>query len=333
MLSILVTIPARLPLGSPSSDSSLAVFYSRLCSWWRGTRTIRLGTFAALVNTIPSLVLVRHRGFSIFRCIMPVKRRTLPCFIDPGSCCLIIYSAKVAELARRGAEFGVMMPSLTINMAGVRARKRKMVDGEVRLHLELYKASGAELIMGEARFIAQKTVEVRSTDGTTRVLSGDQVFLNLGTHAAIPDVPGLKAAKPMTHVEALELDRVPEHLVVLGVGFVGLELAQAMRRFGSRVTILERGRQLIAQEDPDVAEEILRVFQEDGIDVLFDTDLLGVEGLSGQGITLHLRDLRGERTLKGSDLLVAAGRIPNTQGMGLEKTGVEVDEGWLYPSE
>jgi Pyridine nucleotide-disulphide oxidoreductase len=111
------------------------------------------------------------------------------------------------------------MPSVTVNMAGVRARKRKMVDGEVRLHLELYKASGAELIMGEAHFIAQKTVEVRSTDGTTRVLSGDQVFLNLGTHAAIPDVPGLKAAKPMTHVEALELDRVPEHLVVLGGGF------------------------------------------------------------------------------------------------------------------
>jgi pyruvate/2-oxoglutarate dehydrogenase complex dihydrolipoamide dehydrogenase (E3) component len=156
----------------------------------------------------------------------------------PNIACLpsknIIYSAKVAELARRGDEFGVMMPSVTINMAGVRARKRKMVDGEVRLHLELYKASGAELIMGEARFIAQKTVEVRSTDGTTRVLSGDQVFLNLGTHAAIPDVPGLKAAKPMTHVEALELDRLPEHLVVLGGGFVGLELAQAMRRFGSR---------------------------------------------------------------------------------------------------
>ena len=248
----------------------------------------------------------------------------------PNIACLpsknVIYSAKVAELARRGAEFGVMMPSVTVNMAGVRARKRKMVDGEVRLHLELYKASGAELIMGEAHFIAQKTVEVTSTDGTTRVLSGDQVFLNVGTHAAIPDVPGLKAAKPMTHVEALELDRLPDHLVVLGGGFVGLELAQAMRRFGSRVTIVQRGRRLIAQEDPDVAEEILRVFQEDGIDVLFDTDLLGVEGLSGQGITLRLRDLRGERTLKGSDLLVAVGRIPNTQGMGLEKTGVEVDE-------
>jgi pyruvate/2-oxoglutarate dehydrogenase complex dihydrolipoamide dehydrogenase (E3) component len=248
----------------------------------------------------------------------------------PNIACLpsknIIYSAKVAQLARHGAEFGVMMPSMSINMAGVRARKRKMVDGEVSLHLELYKASGAELIMGEAHFVGQKTVEVRSNDGTTRVLSGDQVFLNLGTHATIPDVPGLKAAKPMTHVEALELDRVPEHFVVLGGGFVGLELAQAMRRFGSRVTIIERGPQLVAREDPDVSEEILHVFQEDGIDVLFNTDLLGVEGLSGQGITLRVRDLTGERALKGSDLLVAVGRIPNTHGIGLEKTGVEVDE-------
>jgi pyruvate/2-oxoglutarate dehydrogenase complex dihydrolipoamide dehydrogenase (E3) component len=256
----------------------------------------------------------------------------------PNIACLpsknVIYSAKVAELARCGEEFGVMMPSVTINMAGVRARKRKMVDSEVRLHLELYKASGAQLIMGEAHFIAQKTVEVRSTDGSIRVLSGDQVFLNLGTHAAIPDVPGLKAAKPMTHVEALELDRLPEHLFVLGGGFVGLELAQAMRRFGSRVTILEHGQQLIAREDPDVAEEILRVFREDSIDVLFNTDLLGVEGLSGQAITMRVRDLRGERTLKGSDLLVAVGRIPNTQGMGLEKTGVEVDErGYIRVNE
>jgi pyruvate/2-oxoglutarate dehydrogenase complex dihydrolipoamide dehydrogenase (E3) component len=256
----------------------------------------------------------------------------------PNIACLpsknIIYSAKVAQLARRGAEFGVMMPSVTINMAGVRARKRKMVDDDVRLHLELYKASGAELIMGEARFIGEKTVEVKSTDGTTRVLSGDRVFLNLGTHAAIPDVPGLKAAKPMTHVEVLELDRVPAHLVVLGGGFVAVELAQAMRRFGSRVTIVERGPQLIAREDPDVAEEMLHVFQEDGIEVLFHTDLVGVEGHSGQELTLRLRDLRGERTLKGSDLLVAIGRIPNTHGISLEKTGVEVDEhGYIRVNE
>jgi pyruvate/2-oxoglutarate dehydrogenase complex dihydrolipoamide dehydrogenase (E3) component len=256
----------------------------------------------------------------------------------PNIACLpsknVIYSAKVAELARHGAEFGLKTNGLIVEMTGVRARKRKMVEGEVRLHLELYKASGAELIMGEAHFIAPKTVEVKLNDGGVRVLAGDQVFLDVGTHAAIPDVPGLKAAKPLTHIEALELDRVPEHLIVFGGGFVGLEFAQAMRRFGSRVTILERGRQLLAREDPDVAEAILHLFQDDGIEVLFDTELVEVEGLSGRSVRLHLRNSRGEQLLEGSDILAATGRIPNTQGLGLVKTGVEVDDhGYIRVNE
>jgi pyruvate/2-oxoglutarate dehydrogenase complex dihydrolipoamide dehydrogenase (E3) component len=247
----------------------------------------------------------------------------------PNIACLpsknVIHSAKVADLARHGADFGVMIERMTIDMERVRARKRRMVEGEVRLHLDIYKASGAELIMGEAHFVAPKTVEVRLNDGGTRVLAGDQVALNLGTHAALPDLPGLKAVKPLTHIEALELGHLPEHLFVLGGGFVGLELAQAMRRFGSRVTILERGQQLISREDPDVAAEILHLFQDEGIEVLFNTEVLEVEGVSGQAIRLHVRDAQGKRTLSGSDLLVAVGRIPNTQGIGLEKTGVELD--------
>src|ERR1700676_4166217 len=206
----------------------------------------------------------------------------------PNIACLpsknIIHSAKVAELTRRAAEFGITTGPVTIDMAGVRARKRQMVDGLINLHLDRYKASGADLILGEGRFVAPRTVEVKTKDGTVRILSGDQVFVNVGTRAAIPDVPGLKAATPLTHVEALELDRVPEHLVVLGGGFAGLELAQAMRRFGSRVTVVERGPQLAGREDGDVAEEMLRLFREDGIEVLLSTDLLEVEGLSGQGI-------------------------------------------------
>jgi pyruvate/2-oxoglutarate dehydrogenase complex dihydrolipoamide dehydrogenase (E3) component len=175
---------------------------------------------------------------------------------------------------------------------------------------------------------------VKMKDGTVGILSGDQVFLNVGTRAAIPEVPGLKAARPLTHIEALELDRVPEHLVVLGGGFVGLELAQAMRRFGSRVTVLERERQLGGREDSDVAEEILRLFQEDGIEVLLHTELLEVEGRSGQGIKARVRTLQGERSLEGSDLLVAAGRIPNTQGLGLENSGVALDDrGYIRVNE
>jgi pyruvate/2-oxoglutarate dehydrogenase complex dihydrolipoamide dehydrogenase (E3) component len=256
----------------------------------------------------------------------------------PNIACLpsknIIHSAKVAQLVHRGAEFGVMTKSVTIEMARVQARKRQMVDGDIRLHLDLYKASGADLIMGEAHFVAPKTVEVRSKEEATRVLAGDQVVLNVGTHAAIPDVPGLKAARPMSHVETLDLDRLPEHLVVLGGGFVALELSQAMRRFGARVAILERGQQLIAREDSDVAAEILRLFQDEGIEVLLNTELLRVEGLSGQGIRMHLRNSQGEQTLEGSDVLVAVGRVPNTQGLGLENTGVDLDErGYIRVNE
>jgi pyruvate/2-oxoglutarate dehydrogenase complex dihydrolipoamide dehydrogenase (E3) component len=234
----------------------------------------------------------------------------------PNIACLpsknIIHSAKVAELTRRAAEFGVATGPVSINMAGVRERKRQMVDGLINLHLDRYKASGAELILGEARFVAPTTVKVKTKDGAIRILSGDQVFVNVGTRAAIPDMPGLKAATPLTHVEALELDRVPEHLIVLGGGFVGLELAQALRRFGSRVTVLERGLQLAGREDGDVAEEILRLFREDGIEVLLSAELLEVEGLSGQGIKGRVRDPQGERAVEGSDLLVAVGRVPNT---------------------
>ena len=124
---------------------------------------------------------------------------------------------------------------------------------EIELHLQNYRASGAELIMGSGRFVAPKTVEVHLNDGGTRVLAGEQVFLNLGTHAAVPDIPGLEAARPLTHVEALELDYLPSHLIVLGGGYVGLELAQAYRRFGSRVTVIEAGPRIMSREDPDVA--------------------------------------------------------------------------------
>jgi pyruvate/2-oxoglutarate dehydrogenase complex dihydrolipoamide dehydrogenase (E3) component len=256
----------------------------------------------------------------------------------PNIACLpsknIIHSAKVADLTRRAAEFGVTTGPVRIDMAGVRARKRQMVDGLIKLHLDRYKASGAELILGEARFVAPRTVEVKTKDGTLSILSGEHVFLNVGTRAAIPDVPGLRAAKPLTHVEALELDRLPEHLIVLGGGFVGLELAQAMRRFGSHVTVVEQGPQLAGHEDGDVAEEILRLFQEDGIEVLLSTNLVEVEGSSGQKIRASVRNPHGERAVEGSDVLVAAGRVPTTQGLALENTGVELDDrGYIRVNE
>src|SRR5260370_23216782 len=139
-------------------------------------------------------------------------------------------------------------------MVGVARRKWRMVNELVEVHLAKFKASGAELVMGEARFTEQKTVHVTLNGGGTRMLQGERVFINVGTRATIPDVPGLTAAAPMTHVEALNLERLPEHLVILGGGYVGLEFAQAMRRFGSRVTIIQRGQRLLEREDPDVAD-------------------------------------------------------------------------------
>src|ERR1700736_1444704 len=170
-----------------------------------------------------------------------------------------IWSAGVADLVHHAAKFGMVTGPTAIDMGRVRQRKRDMVEGLVAMHLELYKASGAELIMGSGRFVAPKTLEVHLNDGGTRVLGGDRVFLNVGTHAAIPNVSGLETARPLTHIEALELDYLPPHLIVLGGGYVGLELAQAYRRFGSRVTVIQSGPQLLRREDPDVADEIQRI--------------------------------------------------------------------------
>ena len=160
-----------------------------------------------------------------------------------------IRSAEIAHLARNGAQFGAITGPVKVDMAKVVRRKRDMVEAFVATHLHNYKTSGAELIMGSARFVAPKTLEVSLNDGGTRTLVGAQVFLNVGTHAAIPNVPGLEAAQPMTHIEALELDVLPAHLIVIGGGYAGLELAQAYRRFGSAVTIVEVGPQLMGRED------------------------------------------------------------------------------------
>jgi len=236
-----------------------------------------------------------------------------------------IWSAKVADLVHHATKFGMVTGPVTIDMARVRQRKRDMVAGLVEMHVEKYKASGAELLMGSGRFVGPKTLEVRLNDGGTRLLEGERVFLNVGTHATIPAVPGLAEARPMTNIELLELDRLPEHLVVLGAGYVGLEFAQAARRFGSRVTVVEHGPQILSHEDPDVADEIHRLLTAEGIEFVLGADLLRVEGRAGDDVRLRVRMAVDERTISGSDVLVAAGRTPNTDGIGLEAAGVALD--------
>jgi pyruvate/2-oxoglutarate dehydrogenase complex dihydrolipoamide dehydrogenase (E3) component len=247
----------------------------------------------------------------------------------PNIACLptknVVHSAKVADFVRHDRDFGSGTALASIEMAEVRARKRRMVDGLVSMHMDKYKESGAELVFGEGSFVGPKTIQVRLNNGGGRTMQGDRVFLNLGTHAAIPDIPGLRAAKPLTHVEALELGRLPSHLIVLGGGYVGLEFAQAFVRFGSRVTVLERGPQLLPREDKDVADAILEFLHLDGVDVRLNVEVEQVEGSSGDSLRVRLTTSARMSVLEGSDMLAATGRIPNTQDIGLDKTGVALD--------
>ena len=241
-----------------------------------------------------------------------------------------IWSAKVADLVHHANGFGVRTGAVSIDMDAVRKRKREMVQGLIDMHLEKYKASGAELVMGEARFAGAKMLEVRLNDGGTRTITGEQIFLNLGTYASIPPTPGLRECKPLTHIEVLELDRLPEHFIVVGGGYVGLELAQAYRHFGSKVTILQRASHLLANQDPDVSEEIQRILVAEGIEVVTSTQIVSVKGRSGEDVSLALQTPEGERNISGSDVLVATGRTPNTAGIGLEAIGVELNPGgWI----
>lgn len=256
----------------------------------------------------------------------------------PNIACLpsknVIYTARVAALCRRAAEFGITTGPIGIDMRGVRQRKRQMVDDLIAVHEKNYASSGAELIMGEGRFVAPKTVEVRESGGGVRRLVGERVFIDVGTHAAIPEIPGLFASKPLTHVEALDLDHVPDHLIVLGGGYIGLELAQPMRRFGACVTLLQRGPQIAAREDPDVAKVLMRHFEEEGINIVLNAETIAVEGRSGAQVRLQVRTPAGKQTIEGSDLLVAAGRTPNTHGIGLDTAGVGLDaRGYIQVNE
>jgi pyruvate/2-oxoglutarate dehydrogenase complex dihydrolipoamide dehydrogenase (E3) component len=237
-----------------------------------------------------------------------------------------IWSAKVAYLSQHAGTFGVAPTKPPSDMEAVQERKRRMVQGLIATNLEHYKSSSTELVMGEAKFVGPKTLEVQRNDGGTRTLKAERIFLNLGTHASIPAGPGLAEARPLTNIELLQLDRIPEHLIVLGGGYVGLEFAQAFRRFGSRVTILHRGSQLLTNQDADIAGSLLETLLKEEIEVIAVSETLRVAGTSGSSVTLLVKTDAGETTVAGSDILVATGRAPNTTSIGLEIAGVQLTE-------
>jgi pyruvate/2-oxoglutarate dehydrogenase complex dihydrolipoamide dehydrogenase (E3) component len=230
----------------------------------------------------------------------------------------LVASAHAAHLARRGAEYGVGTGDISVDMAKVKARKDKiMLDDRSGVESWLEGMKGCTLIRGHARFDGPHTINV---DG--RVLEADSIFLNVGGRAVAPDIPGLSDVDYMTNVGVLELDTVPEHLVVVGGSYIGLEFAQMYRRFGADVTVVERGPQLAGHEDPDVSKAIREILENEGITVICDAECIGV-AREGNGVSVRSR--ADVPNVVGSHLLMAVGRRPNTDDLGLEKAGVETD--------
>jgi pyruvate/2-oxoglutarate dehydrogenase complex dihydrolipoamide dehydrogenase (E3) component len=256
----------------------------------------------------------------------------------PNIACLpsknIIQSARVASYFRRGEEFGAIADNFRIDMPTVRARKRAMVSGLNDMYLENFKQTGAEFIRGTGRFVGPKTLEIALIDGTSRRLRGTNVIVSTGTRAASEPIPGLSDAQPLTHIEALELDQVPKQLIVIGSGYVGLELSQAMRRFGSKVTVIDRNAHLLHSEDDDVTNGLAALFRDEGIDTVMSARVKRISGKSGDSVTVVVEQEGKEKTFVGSHLLVAAGRRPNTENIGLELAGIELnDRGYIKVNE
>jgi pyruvate/2-oxoglutarate dehydrogenase complex dihydrolipoamide dehydrogenase (E3) component len=238
----------------------------------------------------------------------------------------MVASGRVAYLARRGADYGVLTGPIAVDMAQVRQRKRAVVasfrGGSER---RIAGTEGVDLLYGAARFVGPKSIEVALNDGATRGLAAETILVNVGARPARPPLPGLDAVAALDSTSVMELSEVPDHLLVLGGGYVGLEFGQLFRRLGSRVTVVQRGLRLLAREDADVAEAVAEILREDGLEVLLETDAGAVRPGPGGGVELDVRTPAGARTLAGSHLLVATGRVPNTDTLNLAAAGVETD--------
>jgi pyruvate/2-oxoglutarate dehydrogenase complex dihydrolipoamide dehydrogenase (E3) component len=242
----------------------------------------------------------------------------------------MVASARVAYLARRAADYGVDTGPVRVDLARVRERKRRIVEsfrgGSER---RIAATDGLDLVFGEARFVAPRTVAVNG-----RSFGADLVFINTGDRPALPDVSGLDRVGPLDSTSIMELDRVPEHLIVLGGGYIGLEFGQMFRRFGSRVTVIQRGRQLLPLEDEDIAGAVLGILREDGIDVLLQAEAQCAERLGDGGVRVLVRGGEGDRAIVGSHVLLAAGRVPNTDRLEPKVAGMETDtKGFIRVNE
>jgi pyruvate/2-oxoglutarate dehydrogenase complex dihydrolipoamide dehydrogenase (E3) component len=238
----------------------------------------------------------------------------------------MVASARVAYLSKRSADYGVDSGPVTVNMSAVRRRKQKVVesfrDGSLR---NIEQTEGLELLKGEARFIGPKSLEVVLDEGGTRQLSAERIFINTGARPARPSIPGLDTIPTLDSSSIMELETLPDHLLVMGGGFVGLEFGQMFRRFGSQVTIVHRGAHLLNREDPDVADEVAKILREDEIEVLLNSEVVRAKG-DNTSVSLTVKTREKEALLEGSHLLLAVGRRPNADQLNVEATAVETDE-------
>jgi len=243
-------------------------------------------------------------------------------------------SARVAYLSRRAADFGVHSGPVTVNMGEVRARKQGIVDSFRNSGLSgIEKTPNLDLFMGEASFTGPTSIKVRMNDGSERALTGDKIFINTGGRPSAPDITGIKDVSYLDSSSVMELDQLPEHLLVMGGGYIGLEFGQMFRRYGSKVTIVHRGDRLLSQEDPDITDQIAAILREDGVTLLFNSEVTGVARGDG-GIRLSVHSSEGEQTINGSHLLVAVGRSPNTEKLNLEAAGIDIDaKGFIKTNE
>jgi pyruvate/2-oxoglutarate dehydrogenase complex dihydrolipoamide dehydrogenase (E3) component len=236
-------------------------------------------------------------------------------------------SARVAYLARRASEYGVQTGPVEVNLAQVRERKQKVVERFRNGDEQILKATAnLDVIRGKATFIDAKTVIVKHAGSDARRLSAERIFINTGARPVIPPIDGLNRVPSLDSTSIMELDAVPEHLVVVGGGYIAIEFGQMFRRYGSQVTLIERGEQLLAREDSDVAEEVYKILREDGIDVRLKSTASRVEAGAQGEISLTVNGGSGKSTVKGSHLLIAAGRRPNVDHLNLGAAGVEMDE-------
>ena len=247
----------------------------------------------------------------------------------------MVASGRVAYLARRAGDYGVQVGKIEIDMGKVRERKRAIVQsfrqgGERRIR----ETANLDFLQGEATFVDPNTLEIKVSDGQVLRVNGKTIFINTGCRPAVPPLSGLNEVPWLDSTSIMELDRVPEHLLVLGGGYIGLEFGQMFRRFGSAVTVVQRGRQLLAREDPDVAEAVAAILQEDGIEIVLEAEAIRVGKAADTSLRLTVKTPSGERVLTGSHLLVAPGRVPNVESLNLAAAGVATDsKGFIRVNE